>query len=320
MHRLHARACAKINVSLKILGRRPDGFHELRTVFQTVQLADRLTFQFSAGRGVRLECPPTAAAPDVPDGAENLAYRALELGWEAFGIGGQVVLRLEKRIPTQAGLGGGSSDAATVLEVLARRARRRPPDARLWELAAALGSDVACFLLGGTVLGLGRGEETYPLPDLPRWSCLLAMPPTGVATAGAFRAWDALHPTLLTGQPRSSTLYEFCGSVYRALPASRLGRGHGLLPGAPHVQAGIENDFSEVVFPSHPDFARLRARLLKAGARGAGLSGSGAAQFALFPDRRAALVAAGGLTGFRTWVTRFVTRREYQREWVRPTD
>jgi len=170
------------------------------------------------------------------------------------------------------------------------------------------------------VLGLGRGEETYPLPDLPGWHCLLAMPAAGVATADAFRAWDALHPASLTGTPRSSTLYEFCGSVYRALPASRLGRGHGLLPGAPHVQAGIENDFSEVVFPSHPDHARLRARLLKAGSCGAGLSGSGAAQFALFPDRRAALAAAGGLAGFRVWVTRWVTRREYQRGWVRAAD
>ncbi|MGH9485146.1 MAG: 4-(cytidine 5'-diphospho)-2-C-methyl-D-erythritol kinase, partial [Terriglobales bacterium] len=207
------RAFAKINLGLKIVARRPDGFHELRTVFQTIALADRLRLTVSSGRGVVV----TATGWPVPAGRGNLAVRAAELAAERFGIRGRVEIALEKRIPLGAGLGGGSSDAAAVLRMLALAARRRPALSALLAAARELGSDVPLFLLGGTVLGLGRGDEVYGLPDLAPWHCVLAMPRaaagSGLATPAAFARWDAQQRGALTEKVRSSTLMEFCSLV-----------------------------------------------------------------------------------------------------------
>lgn len=322
MTTLRARAYAKINLGLRILGRRADGFHELRTIFQTISLADTVTLRLEPGRGVRLEAVHTAAAVDWPamSDEKNLACRAAQLAQEEFGPRARIGIGLVKRIPVGAGLGGGSADAAAVLRLLAGRARQRPPAQVLLQLAATLGSDVPALLLGGTVLGLGRGEECYRLPSLPSWHVLVAMPPGPVATAAAYQRWDQLHPaaTGLTGPEISANMMTLLASLWRvqdktgdsagrAAPASRLERDRSFAAAELKVRAGIENDFEEVVFPLSPDFSALHRALKRSGAVCVGLSGSGAAQFALFSCRQAALAAQARLgPRARSWTARFV--------------
>lgn len=330
MSEVQAAACAKINLGLRILGRRLDGFHELRTVLQTISLADTVTLDFRPGRGVRLDGVQAGAEvgwPEMPDG-RNLAVRAADWAREAFGIRGQIGVRLRKRIPVGAGLGGGSADAAAVLRLLAARARPRPPEREVLRLAAALGSDVPALLWGGTVLGLGRGEECYRLPALPAWHCVLAMPAAGarsawsqgIATEAAYRRWDELHPNRmpdgLTGGEISASIDALLGSLRRlrqllggpasrAVPASRDGRDRGHR-GRPKVRAGIENDFAEAVFPLSPDFPAIRRALQRGGAFCLGLSGSGAAQYGLFATRAQASAARARLAPrLRGWTAQF---------------
>lgn len=353
-------ARAKINLGLRILGRRRDGFHELRTVFQTISLADTVLLQFRPGRGIRLdrvEAAEEVGWRDISE-ARNLAVRAAEWAREEFGIGGQIGLHLKKRIPVGAGLGGGSADAAAVLRLLAARARRRPPELVLMRLAAALGSDVPALVLGGTVLGMGRGEECYRLPSLPGWHCLVAMPasrrqpspPLGISTEAAYGRWDELHPEAkidergpserrstvvamgsvgdgLTGVEISATMNVLLGSlrrlqqkppglvtlardggpVNRAAPASRQRRDRGPVSAGPKVRAGIQNDFTEAVFPLSSDFPAICRALGRSGAVCIGLSGSGAAQYGLFATRKEADAARERLPPWvRAWRARFV--------------
>lgn len=296
-----APACAKINLGLRVLGLREDGYHELRTVFQTIRLADRVRLTLTSGSGLELECPPPSGpAADwlrAPAGEANLAWRAARLAAEAFGIRAHLHIELRKRIPIAAGLGGGSSDAATVLQLLAIAAPRRPSEAELWRLAVSLGSDVPFFLLGGAAVGLGRGEEVYPLPDLPAWPCVVVLPRQGgVETRSAYAAWDAAHPHARAANwtpELTSAKIAFCSSLLRALPVSRSWRDRGqgeratAAPG-PKVRAGIANDLEEVVFPLSPDFRAIHRALAAAPVLWTGLSGSGAASFALFAARRQA--------------------------------
>lgn len=324
---LRARAHGKINLGLRILGRRPDGFHDLRTIYQTLALSDEVEVEVGAGAGVTLEliAPRRSAALPasllaVPEDATNLAVRAGEMAREAFGLRGHIHIRLRKHIPMRAGLGGGSSDAATVLALLARRAGARAQPVDLLELAARLGSDVPAFLLGGTVLGVGRGEEVYALPPLPRWWCVLAMPAEseGIDTAGAFGLWDARCGDgrgALTGSAGSGRISTFCSLVFQAQPAFRSQRNRGAggrtrsSSLALKVQAGLENDFEAVVFPLSPDFPRIQRQLRRFGPLGVSLSGSGACQFGLFAERGRAMVAAAAVRrqGWAT-VTRLVGR------------
>jgi len=315
--RFRVRAYAKLNLGLKLVGRRADGFHELRTIFQTIALADRLEIAIGPGRGVGLEV--VGDGDGVGPTADNLAVRAAELAAEAWSIRGRIAIKLEKRIPVGAGLGGGSSDAAAVLRALALAARRPSP---MLPLAARLGSDVPPLLLGGTVLGLGRGEEVYPLADLGGWHCVLAMPRQGpgaaVSTAAAFAAWD--RGRSLTPSTDFDTIMEFCRLVDQVLPAFRLGRNRGAPPaslkgaGGPRVHAGIENDFQPGVFSLSTDFPRIHQQLLRGHAVWVSLTGSGAAQFALFAQAdRAQRVAAGLAVRDRSWQTRFVGRAEFHR-------
>jgi len=178
------------------------------------------------------------------------------------------------------------------------------------------------------VLGLGRGEETYPLPDLPRWHCVLAMPPQGVATAGAFRRWDEAQGENIHLTPATAfaTISSFCGLVQQALPASRLGRDRDAAEDvsrrparrkASKVHAGIENDFESVVFSLSPDFLRIQSNLLRAQAQWVSLSGSGAAQYGLFAQSEQARKAARTLHALGpVWVTRFLPRSAYRRRWT----
>ncbi|MGB9609739.1 MAG: 4-(cytidine 5'-diphospho)-2-C-methyl-D-erythritol kinase [Bryobacteraceae bacterium] len=280
---------AKVNLSLKVLGRRPDGYHELRTVFQTVGLADRIEFEFSpARRGLQIEL-------DDPLGIENnLVLRAARLFCESERVRGRLRMRLLKRIPMGAGLGGGSGNAASVLLALGPLTGRNADPRRLHALAASLGSDVPFFLYGGTAVGLGRGEELYPLPDAPAWPALILAPDLHVSTAEAYRA---LGRPELTSPVDSRKLDVFQSFVWRG-----------------QYLSGAENDFEAAVFALHPELKRWKRKLERLGAQSARLSGSGAALFGVFPDRAK---LQGALPQFSTeplkvFSTTLLSRRQYR--------
>jgi 4-diphosphocytidyl-2-C-methyl-D-erythritol kinase len=274
-------AYAKINLSLRVLGVRPDGYHELRTVFQSIALHDTLTVRVRRGP-FALQC----ADPDCPADQTNLVWRAAEHVWAASGRRGtmrDVEIQLTKRIPLRAGLGGGSSDAAAALRVFGSLWRVK--DAPLREIAATLGADVPYFLEGGTVLGLDRGDLLYPLLDHPAAWVTLVVPAFGVSTKDAYGWWDD--------------------------EASRADAERTL--SGPAVE--LQNDLQGPVAARHPEIARIVSALGKAGAFHAAMSGSGSAVFGLFKVRQAAerAVRTLGKTGARALLTRTVNRAAYQR-------
>jgi len=288
--RIVARAHAKVNLDLRVLGLRADGFHELRTVFQTIALHDTLTFVTRPG-AFGLSC----ATAGVPLDASNLVWKAAARLWTALGRAdapADTEVTLEKAIPMQAGLGGGSADAAAALLGLARLWGGGPP-AMLREIAAELGADVAFFLSGGTALGLGRGEEIYPLVDLPAHAVVVVQPPFGVSTVEAYRWYDEDHAAGLR-DPRE----------LQQLPVPW-----------PTRAAQMVNDLEPPVVRRHPEIAELRTILREAGAVAATMTGSGSAVFGLFRSRAAAQGALIRLSGggVRALVTRTLGRAEYER-------
>ncbi|MBS1851808.1 MAG: 4-(cytidine 5'-diphospho)-2-C-methyl-D-erythritol kinase [Acidobacteria bacterium] len=180
------RSFAKINLGLSIGALRPDGYHDLRTVYQTVALHDVLHVQVKPGTGIEIRCED----PRVPRDAGNTCWKIAERVMAALKASGRVEIEIEKRLPVQGGLGGASANAVGVLLALQRRLRKHLPGEEALRLAAEVGSDLPLFLMGGTVLGVGRGEEVFPLPDLPAVSCVIATPAIGVSTPQAFADWD----------------------------------------------------------------------------------------------------------------------------------
>ncbi|HXE74839.1 MAG TPA: 4-(cytidine 5'-diphospho)-2-C-methyl-D-erythritol kinase [Candidatus Xenobia bacterium] len=261
-------AFAKINLSLELLGRRADGYWEIRTVYQTVSLHDRLHLRLTRRGGVEIRVPHGGA----PSGRANLAAKILERARRQLGLKQGIEVEIEKNIPMARGLGGGSSDAAAALVGLLRLAREQLPEEALRRLAAAAGSDVPFFLLGGRALGVGRGEEVYPLDDLPARYCVLLCPPWPISTRAAYNWARQLTP------PRRAAKIMGAGSLQDGLWSSG-------------------NDFEPVVFPRFPDLARMKAALLRAGAEQAGLSGSGSTVYGLFADRASAEAAAARWAG-----------------------
>src|SRR2546422_3216858 len=254
-------AFAKVNLSLDILGKRPDGYHELRTVYQTVSLHDDLTCRPYPGRRIHLGIGGDLAFQREAQ-AGTPAYQAVAALRRECKIGSGLQILLEKRTPAGAGLGGGSSDAAAALIGCARFLGRKVPAAVLIEIAASLGSDVPFFLLGGRALGIGRGEEVYPLPDIPRRSILVVSPAgISISTADAYR-WPGVQ---LTKRPNPSTLWKFC-----ALCWSSQG-------------SGLSNDFESAVFRRIPRLAAIKREMLRRGAAEAALAGSGSAGVGVFP-------------------------------------
>jgi 4-diphosphocytidyl-2-C-methyl-D-erythritol kinase len=247
-------AYAKLNLGLRVLYRRPDGYHEIRTVFQTISLADRLDITFRPARATRVVVEGT---PEIVD---NLVERAAHLVLEALQIQGDVLFHLKKNIPSGAGLGGGSSDAAAVLLALPVLAGKSLPAERLHVIAMQLGSDVPFFLHGGTALGLGRGEELYPLPDLPAARGLLVAPAIHSSTAEAYRDLSAR----LTSIPLQNKLSSFQQEVWRG--------------------AVDDNDFEEVVLARYPELRQIKEQLIRVGARPAAMTGSGSAMFGVFAE------------------------------------
>ncbi|MHB8655189.1 MAG: 4-(cytidine 5'-diphospho)-2-C-methyl-D-erythritol kinase [Terriglobia bacterium] len=291
---IRIRAFAKINLGLKVRARRPDGYHGIFTVYQTIALHDRLTISLVGGGAVSVECDH----PAIPGGRLNLVHRACELWKRARNYRGGIKVNLEKKIPMGAGLGGGSSDAAVTLLGLERLTDNRMDINILLKLAARLGSDVPLFLWGGRVLGCGRGEEVYPLWDFPRRKCLVIFPRFSVSTAEAYRELDRRLTLPLTNSTKGSSICSF--GAWPLFPLEFWGPA--------------ENDFEQVVFAKWPKLARLKAQLIRAGAETASLAGSGSAVFALFDsapklDRAAKLIPAA----WQIFKTRTLPRDEYER-------
>lgn len=288
--RARVRAFAKINLDLRVLGKRADGFHELRTIFQTVSLADRLDIAFTPARRTSIELADSA---DIPD---NLVVRAARLLLDAMRVAGAVEMRLEKRIPMGAGLGGGSSDAAAVLLALPVLARRPLPLETLTAIGQQLGSDVPFFLLGGTAVGIGRGTEIFPLPDVPARAGLILAPEIHVSTADAYRA---LSPRLTT-ESQENKIFSFQSQAWDVTNA-----------------AGCQNDFEPVVFERESRLAVIRRRLERAGARPAMMSGSGSSLFGLFRDRDGARRALERFGDVRAFSISLMGRARYRSVWRR---
>ncbi len=182
------RSFAKINLGLSIGPLRDDSYHELRTVYQTVALHDVIRVQVGRGTGIEIRSDD----PRVPCDESNTCWRIVERAMAALRAKGRVVIEIEKRLPVQGGLGGGSANAVAALLALERALKKELPGAERLRIAAEVGSDLPLFLIGGTVLGVGHGEEVYPLPDLPAMPCVVVMPEIAVSTPKAFADWDAM--------------------------------------------------------------------------------------------------------------------------------
>jgi 4-diphosphocytidyl-2-C-methyl-D-erythritol kinase len=182
------RSFAKINLGLRIGAAREDGFHELLTVYQTIGLHDVIRVSVGRGNGIEIQC----ADPRVPKDESNTCFRIVEKAMLALRAKGRVVIEIEKRLPVQGGLGGASANAVACLLGLERALKKSLPAADRLRIAAEVGSDLPLFLVGGTVLGVGRGQQVYPLPELPAMACVVVTPKVGVSTPKAFAEWDRL--------------------------------------------------------------------------------------------------------------------------------
>jgi 4-diphosphocytidyl-2-C-methyl-D-erythritol kinase len=318
------RSFAKINLGLCIGPSRPDGFHELRTVYQTIALHDILRLRVERGEGIEIHC----SDPRVPTDKTNTCHRMLEQAMSALEAKGRVVLEIEKRLPVQGGLGGASGNAVSALRALEIALRKRLSPTDRLRLAAEVGSDVPLFLVGGTILGVSRGEDVYPLPDLPSTPCVIATPQIGVSTPRAFATWDA-NVSKLTHPDPSDRMKQFSREVsawLSSVPSKKASKGR--LSGVPArgrgraeillldlVRTGIENDFEQVVFPQYPALRDVKCALEKAGAAYASLSGSGSAMYGIFGTRTAADRMARKLRkqGVPAQATVTLTRAQYWR-------
>jgi len=287
-------AFAKINLRLDILGKRDDGFHELRTIFQTISLHDELRLRASRSPGISLTIQgnqPLSAEPPQ----KNLVYRAVDVLRHELKIGSGVEIALQKTIPAGRGLGGGSSDAAAALLGYLRLTKKKLAAARLLEIASSLGADVPFFLLGGRALGVNKGDEIYPLPDIPKSQILVVSPKDiYVPTPDAY-GWLEAKPFALTNSAGTSKLFQFC-----ALSWSAQG-------------SGLSNDFERPVFQRYPRLDQIKRELLQRGAAEASLAGSGSAVFGVFPSPAMARRAAVGFPHDQTFVCETVSRDRYAR-------
>jgi len=375
------RSFAKINLGLRIGPPRQDGFHELLTVYQTIGLHDLIRVNVGRGSGIEIRCED----PRVPRDESNTCYRIVEKAMAALRAKGRAVIEIEKRLPVQGGLGGASANAVATLLALEKALKGALPAAERLRIAAEVGSDLPLFLMGGTILGVGRGEQVYPLPDFPAMACVVVTPEVGVSTPKAFAEWDrrikgrtpypspgldaapkgrsstaatiadavlkrssstaaqaastgwredpaalrstgqtgAAVPTLsngkLTTSPPSDRMkvlsYGFSAWLSEWYSGAPLQRGRAENPLLALDQAGIENDFEQVVFPEYPELGEAKRALVRAGARYASLSGSGSTLYGLFASRRAAAAAVDKLqnAGWAARATATLTRATYWR-------
>lgn len=295
--RARLRALAKINLGLRVLYKRSDGFHELRTVFQTISLADTLDVEFTPSRRTSIEL---AGCDHI---ADNLVVRAARAAMDAMKTTGSVRFHLTKRIPMGAGLGGGSSDAAAVLLALPVLAGRELAMEELIRLGTQLGSDVPFFFLGGTALGLGRGTELYPLPEMPAETAILVAPAIHVSTPEAYRALNRG----LTSDVEQNMIDSFQCQAWCANTGTSKGGPTGVLG----------NDFEGAVFDRHPELRSLKRKLLRLGARAAMMTGSGSALFGIFNSRKDAARVLPSFGREQAFTVSFVSRARYRAMWER---
>jgi 4-diphosphocytidyl-2-C-methyl-D-erythritol kinase len=292
---LIARSYAKINLALEVLATRQDGYHELRTLFQSIDLHDDLRLRLVSGGRIALRCDH----PQVPADETNLAWRAARdlLSWAKRKEG--VEIDITKRIPVAGGLGGGSSNAAAVLMALDRALHLGLGASGLLAAARRLGADVPYFLVGGTALGVARGDEVYPLARQLRMEVVVVDPQRPISTAAVFRRLEAG----LTPRENSRSIFYF---------------GSSDLEGDAGLSA-LTNELEDAALEEAPDLravvGRIRGVLSEAGARHMALSGSGSTYFGLFGESRQARTAVAALRarGFRALRCRTLTRDQYRR-------
>jgi 4-diphosphocytidyl-2-C-methyl-D-erythritol kinase len=332
------RSHAKINLGLGIGAPRPDGFHALTTVYQTLEIHDVVTV--TAAKSPATQIRLTSNDRRVPTDGTNTAWKMISLALQHSGVTADVAIHIDKRLPIQGGLGAGSANAVAALVGLGEELGigfRNLLTTRL-HLAAQVGSDVPLFLIGGAVLGVDRGQEVYPMPDFePVW-CTLAIPALGVSTPQAFRDWDALCASEgLTQEASTDKLKElsraYASAFAGGIPRGRQGTGSsGVLSmgkdlAGPQesalvrtgITSWIANDFETVVFRQHPSLAEIKRLLAAAGtpeaALLAALSGSGSALFGLYltcGDAEAAKIRVESqVPGTQAHVTQTLPRTAY---------
>ena len=293
------RSLAKINLDLRVLHKRADGFHELRTVFQTISLADTIEVEYEPARKTEILLDDALAIPN------NLVVRAASAVLDAMRVKAKIRFRLTKNIPMGGGLGGGSSNAAAVLLALPVLGGRRLDLGTLSDIGTELGSDVPFFLTGGTALGLGRGTELYPLPDIQPEPLLLVCPTVHSSTAEAYRALN--RGLTVTG---SSTIINSFRTFVRTL---------GEVRSAGAASPLSANDFEAAICLQHPQLKSLPGKLRRLGALDARMTGSGSAFFSVFSsrgERDAALTEwRRGRGSFPAIAAEIVSQRRYQALW-----
>lgn len=296
--RVTVPSLAKLNLDLRVLHKRPDGFHELRTIFQAISLKDTLTIEFDFAKRTQIDL---SSSIDIED---NLVVRSAKLVLDHLRVNARVRFVLSKHIPMGAGLGGGSSNAAAVLLALPALTGKPVPLADRVRLAESLGSDVPFFLHGGTALGFGRGTELYPLPDQPARPALVVATGVHVSTAEAYRALGRDVINALTSQPESFILREF-QTIAWAL-------GDSSLENFP-----LKNDFEHAVFGMHPELSATVRKLRRMGAKPVQMTGSGSAVFGVFRTAAETRAAVSKFEPGTAFPVRFVTRRQYRNLWRR---
>ena len=283
------RVCsfAKINLALAVLGRRTDGYHDIETVFQAIDLSDELYFRPSAE--ISLTCE---GLPGVPE-KDNIVWKAASLLAERIGERRGAAVTLLKNIPSGAGLGGGSGNAAAALLGLRRFWSLDVSDADLYAIAADIGSDVPFFLMGGAALGKGRGEILTALPDFQPEHLVVLFPGVAVSTASAYRALNL------------GLTSEDSDRIIRRFP--------GLAGNGSSCQAGIFNDFEAAILPAYPEIAEAKSFLEKQGSTATLLSGSGSSVFGFFlcEESARAVVAAVNRASWRAFPAKTLARAEY---------
>ncbi|HTH53200.1 MAG TPA: 4-(cytidine 5'-diphospho)-2-C-methyl-D-erythritol kinase [Edaphobacter sp.] len=331
------RSYSKINLGLAIGPVREDGFHGLTTLYQTLDLHDLVTVE--ARRAEKTALQITSNDKRVPNDERNTAWKMIERALGRMKITAEVAIHIEKRLPVQGGMGAGSANAAAALIALERELDQALPGPDRLRLAAEVGSDVPLFLLGGSVLGLGRGEQVYPLPDLPALACVVAVPEVGVSTPQAFRDWDLLELTQASEADRLEKLSLAYASLYAepgtsgiirgSRPGNKQGGSEQLRNGQENdlaentllslVRTGVENDFERVVFPVDPSLREIKRELMGTGSEAAlyaALSGSGSALFGLYRSEKDAQAAQQRVqhAGVKALMTTTLPRSEY---WTR---
>jgi 4-diphosphocytidyl-2-C-methyl-D-erythritol kinase len=291
---------AKINWSLRILGKRPDGYHEVRTILQTVSLHDDLHFEVSEDEGIALSCTD----PDIPTDDRNLIVRAAHALKDRYQVEKGAHIRLEKRIPIKAGLGGASSNSAISLLALAKLWQIKATPTTLLDIATGLGADVPFFLLGGMALATGTGTTVSPMPDCEEIQHLIVVSPNAaVATAEAYAAVSSSALTTMNADPILSS-FQSEANLRDSKP----------WPPNNDWNRDLNNDFEQVIFDIKPEIRRTREALIQAGAYNALLAGSGSSVFGIFSGREAQQRAINEIqleAGWRIFPCVTVSRNEY---------